>query len=63
MDSWVVGLQCGRPEAPAPWRCCHGRLLAAFLLVSLKWLGQTLEEPVTLHWANNTDSETESEQC
>lgn len=31
------------------------------VLVSLKQLGQTLEEPVTLHWANNTGFETESE--
>ena len=46
-----------KPPAPAP--CC-GFLLATFLRVSLRWLGQTLEEPVTCHWASNTGSETES---
>lgn len=59
MGSWVVGLHLGCPEALAPTPC-HGFLLATFLRVSLRWLGRTLKEPVTLHWASNTGSETES---
>lgn len=51
-----LGRGCAKPTTALALRTSQ-----PVVLVLLKQLGQTLEEPVTLHWANNTGFETESE--